>query len=371
MRRRPVAARHVSAGLLSPLLLAALLPLGCAGGGPGAGALRLPQGADPATLAALGDSALAARDPAAARGYYERARDRAQRSGDRPATARAEVGIGRYLVAAHCYRDAKVEFEKAAALDSSSAAPYYFLGSAYAAAGEESDAIRAFTVALRRDPGHALSLEALRPLVRSRCVAAGLPAEYAELPLHTSVTRGELGVMLAVELGLDPDRLGWASDQAQVLVPPDVQGAWGERWLRAAVLRGSLRPFPDGSLHLGDPVTRGLLALTLASVQRGLGSAGPAAEIPAGPDSTATPPVARDPRSGPALSFPDLGPHHYLRRAAEQAVRLGLPTHSGGSFDPEASASGTDVLRVLEQLARRAGRTPALPEELREAMVVQ
>ncbi len=365
------AVRPARAGLPWPVLLAALLPLGCAGGGPGAGALRMPPGADPSTLSALGDSALAGRDPAAARGYYERARDLAQRSGDRPGAARAEVGLGRFFVAARRYRDAKVEFERAATLDSTSAAPYYYLGSAYAEAGEEVDAIRAFTAALRRDPGHALSLEALRPLVRSRCVAAGLPAEYAELPLHTSVTRGELGVMLAVELGLDPDRVGWASDRSQAIVPPDVQGAWGERWLRAAVLRGYLRAFPDGSLHLGDPVTRGLLALTLASVQRSLGPAGPAREPSGAPDSTAFSSSARDFHIAPAPALPDLGPHNYLRRAAEQAVRLGLPTHSGGAFDPDASASGGDVLRVLERLAQRAGRTPAVPEELRDAMVVQ
>jgi hypothetical protein len=180
--------------------------------------------------------------------------------------------------------------------------------------------------------------------------------------------------MLAVELGLDPDRIGWASDRAQAVIPPEVNGAWGERWIRAAVLRGYVRPFPDGSLHLDDPVTRGLLAMTLASLERSLGAAAGAAT-----DSTQgepADPLGAPPGAGAApparvIEFPDLGPRHYLRRAADRAVRLGLPTHSGGAFDPQASASGADVLRTLDRLARRAGRSPALPEELRDALVVQ
>jgi tetratricopeptide (TPR) repeat protein len=330
--------------------------------------------ADAQTLAAMGDSALAAHDPVRARGYYERARDEAERTGDPVALARAGVGLGRFLVAAHRYRDAKTEFERAAALDPASPAPYYFLGSAYAASGEDVNAIRALTAALRRGPGYAPALDALRPLMRARCEAAGLPPDYAELFLRTTVTRGELGVTLAVELGLDPDRIGWASDRAQPVLPPDVHGAWGERWLRAAVLRGYLRPYPDGSLHLDDPVTRGLLAMTLASLERSLGVAGAAAPDSAGgaePESLGAGPATGTPAASRPIGFPDLGPHHYLRRAAERAVRLGLPTRPGGAFDPQASASGADVLRALDRLARWAGLAPALPEELRDALVVQ
>ncbi len=360
--------------LLAPGVVGVLVALGCAGSGSHLEPIGIPAGADAPSLAALGDSALAAHDPARARGYYVRARELAGRTGDRATMARAGVGLGRFLVAAHRYRDAKTEFEHAAALDSTSPAPYFYLGTAYAEAGEEVDAIRAFTAALRRDPGHALALDALRPLIRARCQAAGLPAEYAELPLHTSVTRGELAVMLSVELGLDPDRIGWASDRGRPVISPDVEGAWGERWLRAAVLRGYLRPFPDGSLHLDDPVTRGLLAMTLVSIGRSLGIGGILASDPpavGAPDTLHARSGAEGSAPALTLEFPDLGPRHYLRRAADCAVRLGLPTHSGGAFDPQGSASGADVLRVLERLAKRAGRSPALPEELRDALMVQ
>jgi len=318
-------------------------------------------------LLALADSAMAARDPVRARGLYERARSAAERTGDHSAAARAEVGVGRYLAAARRYHDARVAFEEAAAMDTLTAAPFYYLARASAELGDEVLAIRSLSRGLRREPGDSSSVALLQSLARSRCEAAGLPPDYAELPSRTSVTRGELGVMIAVQLGLDPDRVGWASDRAQVIVPAEVEGAWGGRWLKATVLRGYLRVFPDGSLHLTDPVTRGSLALAVATVERSLGTreGGP---NPSSPD-TAGP--AAPSRAAPAPALPDLGPRSYLRRAAVRAVRLGLPTHAGGAFDAAASASGAEVVRLLDRLARIAGRTPALPEELREALVVQ
>lgn len=350
------------------LALAALGLSGCAGSRPALPAV--PEGADAATLLALGDSAMAARDPGRARRLYARARLVAARAGDRTAEARAAVGEGRYLALARRYRDARVTFEQAAVLDTLSAAPFYFLARAAVDLGDEVLAIRSLVAGLRRDPGDAPSVALFQTLARSRCAAAGLPPEYAELPSRSSVTRGELGVMIAVELGINPDRMGWASDRPQVIVPAEVDGAWGGHWLKASVLRGYLRTFPDGSLHLADPVTRGALALTIATVERGLGTRDRGVD-PFAPDSAATAYGNPDAAPGPAPTLPDLGSRSYLRRAAARAVRLGLPTHSGGAFDPASSASGSDVLRVLDRLARLAGRTSSLPPELRQALVVQ
>jgi len=100
------------------------------------------------------------------------------------------------------------------------------------------------------------------------------------------------------------------------------------------VTEGYFEGYPDGSLRLGDPVTRGLLALTIARVERRLASR-PGRLMASGgePDSVGIP-ASVDAGSGtPVPSFPDVGPRHYLRRAAAELVRLGLPTHSGGSFD--------------------------------------
>jgi tetratricopeptide (TPR) repeat protein len=312
---------------------------------------------------------MVARDPARARGLYEGARAAAVREGNKTAEARADVGVGRYLAAARRYHDAQVAFEQAATLDTLIAEPFYYLARASVELGDEVLAIRSLARGLRREPGDAPSVALLQSLARSRCEAAGLPPDYAELPSRTSVTRGELGVMIAVELGLDPDRMGWSSDRPQVIVPAEVEGAWGARWLKAAVLRGYLRPFPDGSLHLEDPVTRGVLALTVAVVERSLGTLERAVR-PAAPDSAGAG-AAPEAAPIPPPPLPDLGSRSYLRRAAGRAARLGLPTHSGGAFDAAANASGADVARVLDRLARLAGRTPALPEELREALVLQ
>lgn len=355
----PAAGRRAAA---ASLLSFALALGGCAGSRPAPS--PGPAGAGAATLVALGDSAFASLDRGRARSYYERARDEAEQEGDRAVEARALVGVGRYLAAARRYHDARVAFERAASLDSTSAAPYFYLARAAMDLNDEKLAIRSLGQGLRRDPGDARSQALLQSLARSRCAAAGLPPEYAERLTRSVVTRGEMGVMIAVELGLDPDRLGWASDRPQVIVPPEVEGAWGAPWLRASVLLGYLRPFPDRSLHLSDPVTRRGLALIVAGLERSLGTRGIPPMAPS--DSSAGSPAPEPP---PAL--PDLGPGSYLRRAAARAVRLGLPTHSSGAFDPDASASGTDILRVLDRLSRLAGRTPALPEDLRQALVVE
>jgi tetratricopeptide (TPR) repeat protein len=356
---RAAAGRLTAAACLLSLALALG---GCAGSRPGPS--PGPAGADAATLVALGDSAFASLDQGRARADDAPARAAAAREGDRPVEARALVGLGRYLAAARRYHDARVAFERAASLDSTTAAPYFYLARAAVALNDEKLAIQSLGQGLRRDPGDAPSQALLQSLARSRCAAAGLPPEYGELLTRSVVTRGELGVMIAVELGLDPDRLGWASDRPQVIVPPEVEGAWGAPWLRASVLLGYLKPFPDRSLHLSDPVTRRGLALIVAGLERSVGTRGTPTLAPSDSSSDSL-----GPEPPPAL--PDLGPRSYLRRAAARAVRLGLPTHSGGAFDPDASASGTDILRVLDRLSRLAGRTPALPEELRQALVVE
>jgi tetratricopeptide (TPR) repeat protein len=276
-----------------------------------------------------------------------------------PTSAPAHVGLGRYFAAIRRYHDAKVEFERAALLDPRSPDPVFQLGMAYVQAGAAIDAIRAFTAALERDPEHRPSREALKPLLEERYRAAGVPPEYAGLIERSSISRGELGVMLAVELGVDPARPAWRSDAPARPVPRDVEGAWGMPWLRAAAERGWLDAYPDGTLHVSDPVTRGALALLLAEVEYrarrslpppgAVGATAPA--LPAGvPDSL--------------MRFVDLGTRHYLSRAAAHAVALGLPTREGGRFDAQAAVSGWEALRVLRALARRIGATSVLPPEL-------
>jgi len=170
-----------------------------------------------------------------------------------PASAAAHVGLGRYFTAVRRYRDARAEFERAQVLEPGSAEPAYRLGMAYVQAGERAEAIRAFTRALERDPAHGPCREALKPLLEERYRAAGVPSEYASIIERSSVSRGELGVMLAVELGLNPDRPGWRSDAPPRPVPRDVEGAWGMTWLRAAVERGLIEPYPDGAFTWPTP----------------------------------------------------------------------------------------------------------------------
>jgi hypothetical protein len=106
------------------------------------------------------------------------------------------------------------------------------------------------------------------------------------------------------------------------------------------VMRHWIEAFPDGSLHLDDPMTRGQLALLLARLGSDRG------RCCARPDS----------------SFTDLGERHYLGRAAAEAVHLGLPLRSG-RFEPLAAATGGEALRSVRGLARLLGATPVVDGE--------
>ena len=367
---------------------------GCAGGR-GAGP-SIPEGtvAIPGLLAEA-DSAAARGNAADARSIYARAARAAERSGARPLEIRAELGaglmslaladaesarrsllraveldpnnaaahvaLGRYHAAIRHYKDAKEEFDRAAALDSLSAEPLYRLGLAYIGAGETKLAAEALTRALGRDPGHAPSQEALSTLLDSRYLAAGLPAGYGALRTHPSVSRGELGVMLAAELGADPERPSWRGAKDYPSDTEEARGAWGERWVRVSLARGWISPFPDGSYHLGDPVTRGALALLIADIERGW------AQGASGPRAAPSGARAEDPAAAGGLStpdpFPDLGTRHYLFRPAQEAVRVGLPLRPEGRFEPWASVTGSEALAALKGLARTVGVEAVLPGE--------
>ncbi len=377
---------------LHRFLRRSILPLACGafvvgcGGGPHPARPDRIGGANVALLLSAADSVSARGATMETRAAYERAARAAKDARDRGLEARAELGaglasltggeaeparrsllralelapssaaahtaMGRYLVAVRRYRDARGEFERAAALDTLSAEPRWRLGLAYAQLGVADLAAESYQSALSRDPACAPAQSGLRSLLESRYVAAGLPAEYAALREHTNVSRGELGVMLAAELGVDPDRPGWREGQG---IPPETdeaRGVWGERWLRASMARGWIAPFPDGSYHLADPVTRGALAILLAGIEKIWPARAPEGTAVEAADSVAAPDI-----------FTDLGSRHYLFRAARNAVRLGLPLRPVGRFEPWASVTGSEILLAIDGLARVLGAQPVLSEE--------
>jgi tetratricopeptide (TPR) repeat protein len=378
---------------LGALLLASFLLAGCSGGRDARPARPDDAAAIPALLAE-GDSAAARGSPSQARDAYSRAAQAAKRSGLRdlefraevnaglaslaladpesarrsltraveldPRNAEAHVALGRFHAAIRRYADAKVEFDRAAALDTVSAEPLYRLGLAAAAAGDTKLAADAFARALARDPNHAPTLVALSSVLESRYLTAGLPAGYVALRTHPSISRGELGVLLAAELGLDPERPSWRGGKDFPSDTEEARGAWGERWLRVSMARGWIAPFPDRSYHLGDPVTRGTLALLIAEIEGG-GRDGSSAAAPSTP--AAGGPAAGAGAASDTDPFPDLGRRHYLFRAARSAVAIGLPVRAEGRFDPWASATGAEALAALKGLASRLGVEPVVTEE--------
>ena len=328
---------------LGAIVLAALLS-GCAGSRPSSegssSEAAIDPSAGPGALVALADSALAVGEPALARRALERA------SSLDPRSAAVRAGYGRLYTAIQRYKDAKTEFDRAAELDPTSPEPPYGLGLAYLKAGEPDLAYRSFARALSLDPGHEGARRAIRPMLEERYRAAGVPPEYASLDERTSVSRGELGVMLAVETGIDPDRISFRSDAPYRADWPAIDKAWGSRWLRASVARGWIVPLPDRDLHLDDPLTRGTLAVLLGRIE--------AASPRASGDSTSAAHALGGASASPAV-FPDLGARHYLGHAAAEAVALGLPTRDGGRFEADALATASEALTAVRGLARRMG----------------
>jgi tetratricopeptide (TPR) repeat protein len=316
---------------------------GCAGSHPQgepASDAAIDPNASPAALVALSDSALTQAEPALARRALERA------ASLDPKSAEVRLGYGRFYTAIQRYKDAKTEFDRAEALDPSSPEPAYGLGVAYLRAGQQDLAYESLSRALRIDPMHEGARRAIRPMLEERYRRAGVPPEYASLPERPSVSRGELGVILAVEAGLDPDRVSFRPDAPYRADWPAIDKAWGSRWLRASVARGWIAPMADRDLHLDDPLTRGTLAVLLGRID---------AESPRAPADT-----ARAAAHGVAAVFPDLDSRHYLGHAAAFAVALGLPTRNGGRFESDALATGFETLTAARGLARRMGALPVV-----------
>ena len=327
-------------GLSAPGVLFALLLLaggGCAGGRPSESRPAGLTPGNPASLIAEADAAIGAGDANAARRFLDRALAVA------PESVSVHLARGRFFTAIRRYRDAKAELDRAASLDPRSPEPAYQLGRAYLAAGEVADARSAFSRAVALDPGHTAARTALAALLSGAYEAAGIPADYAQLGGRTTISRGELGVILAVELGVDPDHTTWRSDEIQRTDWPELDQTWGARWLKASLMRHWIQALPDGSYRLDDPVTRGQLALILARLPREGGF-----------------------REGllplPDTLFADLGERHYLAHAASRAFRLGLPLR-GGRFESLAGASGDETLRAVRGLARSLGAVPIVRAE--------
>jgi hypothetical protein len=331
--------RSAAVLLRSALLLGGALAAGCGGGK--AVVVRGVEGAPPEFLVASADTALADGDVEAARRLLSRAQEEA------PESAYVYVAWGRYHTAVRRYKDAKDALERAAALAPRNPEPAYWLGRAYQQAGDLRMAAESYSRSLALDPGYRAASDALAPILGARYEAAGIPGDYSLLRTRTTVCRGELAVILAVELGADPDRAVWRSDASPSGEGSEFEVAWGSRWAKAAAARGWVGPFPDGSYRLGDPVTRAALALIVARVERRWDAGAP-------PDTTT-------PRA-----FPDLNSRHYLARAAAVATAAGLPTRGeDGRFEPWAAASGAEVLLTVRGVARLLGATPVVSAEPR------
>src|SRR6185503_10616209 len=158
---RTPASRNGSFSMLRPflasLLLASLALAGCSGGR-GARPARPDDATSIPVLLAAADSAaeLGAGLASLTLGDSEPARRSLMRAVELdPRSAEAHVALGRFHAAVRRYADAKVEFDRAAAIDTVSAEPLYRLGLAAAAAGDTKLAAESFSRALARDPNHA------------------------------------------------------------------------------------------------------------------------------------------------------------------------------------------------------------------------
>lgn len=150
-------------------------------------------------------------------------------------------------------------------------------------------------------------------------------------------TREQLAAALVLVLGI-PER---SAGERPIVIAVDLERSWAADQILEAVSAGYLRVFPDNTFKPRDYVTRAELAEALAAA---LGALDREAFRSAG-------------ESARNQSVADVAEGHRQRAAIALAVKLGLLALDEGSFRPLDFASGAEMLRSVEALGRRLGRS--------------
>lgn len=228
---------------------------------------------------------------------------------------------------------------QATTLDPNDAAAFAALGAALEAGKRYGDAADAFAEAgrLSGQPDWAERSARLRERARL-AAAAGVPAEYRNLPTAPTVTRAEMAALIGL-------RLPGVLDAAAKHVTPvatDIRGHWAEPWIVPVTQAGVMDVYPNHTFLPAATLRRSDLAqlltklLAVVSAERPTNLAAWKAERP---------------------HFADLPADNVFYPAAALAVASGtMAVEDGGRFAPTQPATGPDVIAAISRVQQIVGR---------------
>jgi len=126
------------------------------------------------------------------------------------------------------------------------------------------------------------------------------------------------------------------SKKAVKTVPDDIKAHWAKNWIENVINSGVMKPFPDGSFHPDEMITRSNYAQLLQNILMAV---------------TSDPSLATK-YIGSVSRFPDVNPSHYAYNAICLAVDRGI-MHSDtmkGTFGMNRTVSGADALIIIREL---------------------
>lgn len=253
--------------------------------------------------------------------------------------------------------DAQREYRRAQELEPANADGHYFSGVAYERALRFGEASAAFARVL--ELGGPRKVEANREWERLQVIERASPgtANGRRIALVERLTRAEMGILLADELGLverlrkarpevydttyrTPEEFERAPAKPRLeAVPEDIVGHWGESALRDVLKLGfrSLTPMPDRKFYPDRAVTRAEFAVLVEDVLILL---------------TNDQALSRRYLGDETSHFPDVRRDHFAYNAANLAVERGiLKAGVDGRFgiaDPISGAEALLAIRTLE-----------------------
>lgn len=276
---------------------------------------------------ALGRTAMAARDYAAARAALERA------VAASPDSAFLHRDLARIAVETGNDEEALTRTARALALDPRDAESWALQGRLKARRGEVEAGLDDLRRAARLDPGLADVAGTIAAL-EAELAEALLPAEFKAIPTQDSVTRGDLAALLAHHLP------GLLEPRRPTVLITDARRHWAQQAILQVIRAGVMTEYANHTFQPGSLLTRGDLAVAVDRVLALVAERAPAAAR-----------AWQDAR----LSFPDLRPGNLLYLPVSRAVASGaLPPSDGRPFGARQRASGAEAAAAVERLAHLA-----------------
>jgi tetratricopeptide (TPR) repeat protein len=225
---------------------------------------------------------------------------------------------------------------RAIQLDQGDAEAHAVLGGVLEAKGQYADAANAFAAASAIDPRPTWRDRAAA--LRTKGVAAAIPAELKAVLTAASVTRAQVAAIIGTRLSTLIDR---AAKRPPVVVT-DVRGNWAAAWILPVMQAGIMDAFPNHTFQPQATVHRSEVAFVVSELL--------ALAASRHPDDLARWRSARP-------QFADLAASHLTYPAAALAVSCRAMTAGDGDhFWPNRPASGSELMAAIARIEQIAGK---------------